>query len=101
MMKNFLAHLPKQIPQPITIFAFEIKLLTELGMKPDFAKTELSAGSKQILQKLLELDWPHLSRLKLSESQSAEIQNFLNVFLISHLGKIPKGRDGIFPLLQF
>jgi len=94
LMSDFLAHLSSHPPQPLTIFAFEIKLLNELGLKPDLAEAKLSAGSKQILQKLAELDWKNLSRLKLSEAQIAEIRQFLHGFLIFHLGKIPKGRIG-------
>lgn len=99
LMSDFLAHLPLQPPQALTIFAFEMKLLNELGLKPDFAETKLSAGSKQILQKLVELDWGNLSRLKLSEAQITEIRQFLHGFLIFNLGKIPRGRNSAFQLL--
>jgi DNA repair protein RecO (recombination protein O) len=92
LMSDLLAHLPAQPPQPQTIFAFEIKLLAELGMTPDFAKTKLSAGTKQILQRFTELDWKSLSRLKLSDAQTSEIRQFLHGFLIFNLGKIPKPR---------
>jgi DNA repair protein RecO (recombination protein O) len=94
LVSGFLTHLPSQPPQPLTIFAFEMKLLNELGLKPDLAEAKLSAGSKQILQKLVELGWENLSRLKLSETQVTEIRQFLHGFLIFHLGKIPKGRVG-------
>src|SRR4029078_12103331 len=93
LMSDFLTYLPTRPQQPLTIFAFESKLLNELGLKPDWAETKLSAGSKQILQKLVELDWRNLSRLKLSEAQVTEIRQFLHGFLIFHLGKIPKGRS--------
>ena len=91
LMCDLLAHLPLRPPQPLTIFAFEMKLLNELGLQPDLAEAKLNAGSKQILQKLMELDWENLSRLKLSEAQVVEIRHFLHGFLIFHLGKIPKG----------
>jgi DNA repair protein RecO (recombination protein O) len=94
LMSDFLAYLPSRPPQPLTIFAFEMKLLNELGLKPDLAETKLSAGSKQFLQKLVELDWGNLSRLKLSRAQETEIRQFLHGFLIFHLGKIPRGRIG-------
>jgi DNA repair protein RecO (recombination protein O) len=93
LMSDLLTHLPSQPPQPQTIFAFETKLLAELGMKPDLAETKLSAGTKQILQRFGELDWKSLSRLKLSDAQVSEIRQFLHGFLIFHLGKIPKGRN--------
>ncbi len=93
LMAGLLDHLPAHPPEPQTVFAFELKLLNELGLKPDFAKTRLSAGTEQLLQKLTELDWPALSRLKLAPAQSTEIRQFLHGFLIYHLGKIPAGRS--------
>ena len=100
LTSDFLTHLPSRPPQPLTVFAFEIKLLNELGLNPDLAEAKLSAGSKQILQKLVELDWGNLLRLKLSKAQEIEIRQFLNGFLMLHLGKIPKGRTSAFQLLQ-
>ncbi len=95
LMSDFLTHLPSRPPQPLTIFTFEMKLLNELGLNPDLAEAKLSEGSKQILQKFVELDWRNLLRLKLSQAQETEIRQFLHGFLIFHLGKIPKGRAGV------
>src|SRR5437879_1402737 len=36
LLDKFLTHLPSQAPQPLTVFAFEMKLLHLLGMQPDF-----------------------------------------------------------------
>jgi len=93
LMSALLTHLPSHPPQSLTIFVFEMKLLNELGLKPNLVETKLSAGAKQILNKLLELDWPNLSRLKLSDAQATEVREFLHSFLIFNLGKIPKGRN--------
>jgi DNA repair protein RecO (recombination protein O) len=90
---SLLKELPTHPAQPQTIFAFEIKLLEELGLKPETAETHLSAGSKQLLEKFAQLDWPALFRLKLSDSQTTEIRQFLHGFLIYHLERIPKNRD--------
>ena len=92
LMRGLLDHLPNQSPQPQTIFAFELKLLNELGLKPELAKSKLTPGAKQIVNALLASDWPAVSRLKLSEAQAAELRQFLHGFLIFHLGRIPKGR---------
>ena len=93
LMVDLLNGLPSETPQPRTIFAFEMKLLNELGMKPSLKEGKLSTGAKQILHKLSETDWSSLSRLKLSVAQATEIDQFLNRFLIYHLGKTPKGRS--------
>jgi len=93
LMLDLLTSLPAETPQPRTIFSFEMKLLNELGMKPSLKESKLSTGAKQILHKLSEMDWPNLSRIKLSVAQATEIDQFLNSFLIYHLGKVPKGRS--------
>jgi DNA repair protein RecO (recombination protein O) len=78
--------------QPQTLFAFELKLLNELGLKPNLDQSRLTPGAKQIVNALTAGDWAALSRLKLSEAQVAELSRFLHGFLIFHLGRIPKGR---------
>lgn len=92
MLKGLLTALPLHPPQPQTVFAFELKLLDELGLKPDPAHNRLTPGARQLVEKLSELDWPELSRLRLSEAQVRELRQFLHGFLIFHLGKIPRGR---------
>jgi DNA repair protein RecO (recombination protein O) len=92
LMRNFLAELPQRTPQPATIFAFELKLLNQLGQSPDLSTVRISPGARQIMANLTGQDWPALSRLKLSDAQAHEIQQFLHGFLIYHLGRVPKGR---------
>lgn len=92
LMTGFLKHLPQQPPQPQTLFAFEIKLLSELGLQPDLDKDKLNPDLKQILRILLVSNWSALSRLKLSRSQTTDLRRFLHGFLIYHLGKAPKLR---------
>jgi DNA repair protein RecO (recombination protein O) len=92
LMTGFLKHLPQQPPQPQTLFAFEIKLLSELGLQPDLDKDKLNPDLKQILRILLVSNWSALSRLKLSRSQTTGLRHFLHEFLVYHLGKVPKLR---------
>lgn len=92
LMKSFLEHLSKQPPQPKTIFAFEMKLLSELGLKPPLEKSSLKPGTQQFVKQLLKNDWPGLGKLKFSAAQTAELRQFLHGFLIYHLGKIPHDR---------
>ncbi len=92
LMTGFLKHLPRQPPQPQSLFAFEVKLLSELGMQPDMEKDKLNPDLKQILRILLVSNWSALSRLKLSRSQIAGLREFLHGFLVYHLGKIPATR---------
>lgn len=94
LMKGFLDYLCTHAPAPQTVFAFELKLLNELGLRPDPARMHLSGGAREILGHLMEEDWNGMSRLKLSEAQASELRQFLHGFLIFHLGKIPKSRTG-------
>ena len=75
-----------------TVFAFELKLLDELGLKPDLARSRLTAGAKEIVKRLIESSWETIARLELSAAQVGELRQFLHGFLIFHLGKIPGGR---------
>src|SRR6266853_3260760 len=58
LLADLLDHLPVQPPQPQTIFTFELKLLKELGLKPDLAKSKLTPGAKGIVNALSATDWP-------------------------------------------
>jgi DNA repair protein RecO (recombination protein O) len=93
LMAGLLQHLPSAAPQPQTIFAFELKLLTELGLKPELEKSKMNPGTKLLVQALTEKDWSVLARLSSSDAQVTELRQFLDGFLIYHLGRIPRGRD--------
>jgi DNA repair protein RecO (recombination protein O) len=93
LLAGFLSLLCAQDPQPQMMFAFEIKLLSEMGLQPDFDQENLNPGLKQILRVMLVAEWPALSRLKLSDSQVPALRRFLNDFLRFHLGRAPRGFD--------
>ena len=93
LMLGSLRHLLAQPLQAATVFAFELKLLTELGLKPDLDRSKLSSGTKQVVRALAENDWPVVARLRPTAAQAAELGHFLHAFLIYHLGRIPKGRN--------
>jgi recombinational DNA repair protein (RecF pathway) len=87
-----IAHLLRHPVSPLTVFAFEIKLLHELGLAPRLEETGVSPGVRQLLVRLLELDWAALANLRATSAQIIEMRQFLHGFLIYHLGRIPKGR---------
>jgi len=93
LMLGLLKHLGAHEPQPQGIFAFELKLLSELGLKPDLERSRLNPGTKQVVQALTGKDWSTLARLSPSDTQVAELRQFLHGFLAYHLGRIPRGRD--------
>ncbi|HEX4119842.1 MAG TPA: DNA repair protein RecO [Verrucomicrobiae bacterium] len=90
---GLLVQLPKQHTRPQAVFAFEIKLLEELGLRPNLPEANLTAGSRQILEQLAGRDWPGIFQLRLSAAQATEIRLFLHGFLIYHLDRIPRGRN--------
>ena len=92
LMHEFLGALPKQPCRPQTLLAFELKLLVELGLEPEWSEVKLNAGTKEIAKGLIASSWETQLRLKPSEGQVAELHRFLHGFLVFHLGKIPRGR---------
>lgn len=92
LFSGFLGHLTESAPAPSSVFAFETKLLVELGLAPDLNSARLNPGTRQLLEKFAELDWATLQRLRLSAAQITEIRQYLHGFLIHHLGRIPPGR---------
>ena len=92
LMLGLLNHLCGQAVRPQTVFAFELKLLHELGLEPDWNKAGLSPGAKKISRLLVQAGWSAGTRLKLSHVQIVELRGFLHGFLIFHLGRLPKGR---------
>jgi DNA repair protein RecO (recombination protein O) len=92
LVQGFLVALANIAPQPHLLFAFELKVLAELGLEPDLAKSRVSAGAREIVKMLSRQDWSAISKLKTSSAQADELRQFLHGFMIFHLGKIPSGR---------
>lgn len=93
LFRGFLHALPKQPPKPRTVFAFELKLLGNLGLAPDISESKLSPEAQTLVNALIETDWDGLPALRATAAQANAIKQFLHGFLIYHLGKIPKGRE--------
>jgi len=89
---NLLRQLPLHPAQPQAIFGFEMKWLQELGLKPNLSEAALTPGTRQILERLLQMDWPDIFRLRLSLAQAREIRLYLHGFMTYHLERIPRGR---------
>jgi DNA repair protein RecO (recombination protein O) len=90
---GLLEALPAHPPQPLTVLAFEMKLLVELGLGPDLAKTVLTPGARQILEKFRTVNWPELFLIRPSPSQAVEMQRYLHGFLVYHLARVPHSRS--------
>jgi len=92
LVRGFLKFLCEQKTSPQNIFALELKLLHELGLAPDPAETRLTPGAKKIATTLLTTDWNNILRLQLSRAQEVELGDWLHDYLITHLGRLPRGR---------
>jgi DNA repair protein RecO (recombination protein O) len=86
LFATFLDALSSRSPAPITVLAFEIKLLAELGLSPQEGKAARNA------ERLAPLGWNEIHQLAMSETELRELRQFLHGFLIYHLGKIPSNR---------
>jgi len=92
LMRDFLRHLTQRPPLPRSLYAFELKLLNVLGLQPDLPGSRLTSGTRAIIAALLECDWPNLVQVRSTAAQAQELSQFLNGFLIYHLGRLPKLR---------
>jgi DNA repair protein RecO (recombination protein O) len=92
LMRSALASMPERPVQARNIYAFELKLLEELGLRPDVEETHLRPETRELMETLLRSDWPQIAELKASAAEIRELRQFLHGFLIFHIGKIPKGR---------
>jgi DNA repair protein RecO (recombination protein O) len=92
LLREFLDRLCRRKASSQLVFAFELKLLRELGLEPDLAAVNLPTGTKKIAAILAQNGWAAGLRLKLTTAQGAELRQFLHGFLIFYLGRSPRGR---------
>ena len=92
LMRECIEALIATVPSPRTVFAFELKLLEELGLMPDLNAAGIGAGAKQIAETLKRSEWNVIARVKLSDLQTRELRQFLHGFMIYHLERIPSSR---------
>jgi len=92
LMMNVLHRILASPAVPLTMFAFELRLLEISGIAPDLETVKVPPGTRELLKALMQKDWDFLARLKASASQIMDIDQFLHGFLIYHVGRLPKGR---------
>jgi DNA repair protein RecO (recombination protein O) len=93
LFRGLLDQLSRSPPQDQTIFAFELKLLRELGQAPNLQTASLPPGAKHVLAELNDLDWPALSSLCLTIPQLRWLRHYLQRLLLDQLGRVPAGRS--------
>jgi DNA repair protein RecO (recombination protein O) len=92
LFQKFLETVGAHEPSPQIIFAFELKMLHELGLEPDWSQLGLAAGTKKVAEALGQRDFTSGFSVRLAANQANELRQFLHGFMIFHLGKLPRGR---------
>lgn len=92
LFKQFLETLCSRGVSSQLIFAFELKMLHELGLAPDWEDAKLPPGTKKVAEALIQRDFAGGLGVKLAHIQMGELRQFLHGFIMFHLGKIPRGR---------
>lgn len=92
LVEEFLGAVCADPPRALTVMAFELRLLAELGLTPDLDSSRLSPGGRQIARRCVQSTLGELKPLVLSSEQGHELAGYLKVFLACHLGKVPENR---------
>jgi DNA repair protein RecO (recombination protein O) len=92
LFNGVLEVLPQHTSDAVLVFAFEMKLLADLGLKPDLAQANLTPGTRELLEQLGRADWNFAARLRLSPAQQQESNQFLQRLIAYELGTVLKAR---------
>jgi DNA repair protein RecO (recombination protein O) len=92
LLDDFLGVVTSEPLRALTVMAFELRLLAELGLSPDVEASRLSPGARRIVQRCGAIPLSGLRQLALSQEQVRELARFLEGFLAYHVGKVPGNR---------
>ncbi len=93
LMEDLLASLCSVPARPVTVLAFELRLMAELGVGPGLSDLPLSLGAGQVLGYCGSHPFDALSPLTPTPGQIAEIARFLHGCILDTFGKVPRGRS--------
>ncbi|HEY1790784.1 MAG TPA: DNA repair protein RecO [Verrucomicrobiae bacterium] len=92
LFRQFLGSLCAHEVSPQMPLAFEVKMLVELGLEPNWKESKLEPGTKKIIEAMLHRDFASILSVKPTDKQVTELRQFLHGFIIFHLGKTTRGR---------
>ncbi len=92
LMMDFLSRLEAST-RPESILSFEVRLLHELGLTPEWTEHRLTPGTASLAQSLMTAPSALLDRVQGTDAQLKELSRFLHGFLVFNLERVPKGRD--------
>jgi DNA repair protein RecO (recombination protein O) len=93
LLKELLEYLPSAAMAPRTVYAFELKLLAQMGLNASQQAKALSDPVRAAIRMLELGPWREIGRLKLERTHANELRQFLHGFLVYHLGKLPATRE--------
>ena len=91
LFRDLLLHLPNRPPQARTVFAFELKLLRELGLEPA-AVTREETVALTLARRLTDSSWPEIAEFQVSPTDARALHRFLHGVLLHEFGKFARGR---------
>ena len=92
IFSTLIEHLNCTPPEKILVYAFEIKILNELGLAPAAEDGRMHKDISQLIEKLGYLNWEDIAQLKPSHEKFVKVSSFLESHIAHHLNSIPKGR---------
>lgn len=92
LFRDFLESSCAHEPSPQLVLAFELKMLAELGLEPDWKEAKVDPGTRKTAEAMLQRKFASILSLKPTDKQLTALQQFLHGFIIFHLGKLPPGR---------
>lgn len=82
-------------PNPLLVLAFELKLLAESGLNPDWSKTVLAPETVALGLRLLNADFQTIAQSKIDTGPAQELAKFMGNFIQYHFGRIPGNRRSV------
>src|SRR5215469_14562184 len=73
LFRRFLESLSAHAPSQQLVPAFELKMLVELGLEPDWKETKLEPGTKKVVEAMQQRDFNSILSVKPTDKQLIEI----------------------------
>ena len=98
MFADWLGQLNHAVASVAQLLGFELRLLDELGLRPDLGQTRLAPAARLLASRLLD-DPGGPALAPPGPAAVAALNHFLHGFLIHHLGRVPRNRAGVIAAL--
>jgi DNA repair protein RecO (recombination protein O) len=92
LFEGFLDALALHPIRPRLVYAFELKLFSELGLDPEAETEDLDSGTRTLMESLSIQPWEALNSITASPSEIRSLHQFLFRFVSRHCPRVPKGR---------